>query len=207
MKATFLSSITFLLSAVGLQAADQDQDQWTPGTGVVPISIASFFNLDTLSAEATLHYRIIAYSDGYADSAMVLPQDSLAIPTRRAAPAADSAYHFDYAREEVAADSSLQLMGAGQPGWTSVAADSAWTFADAGWGEGSAAVAFLVRFPADTAVGAFASLRAQDTIPARPDTAPPVGRTIINGDGSTADMVVTKTTAGTSYDYRKSDTL
>jgi uncharacterized repeat protein (TIGR02543 family) len=168
-----------------------DLVSWTSGLGI-PASLTAL--LDTIPAAAALRYRITAGWDGYTGTA-VSPQKALAIPCRAAAPQRGSGYVVSYADEKVTiGGDTLQLRPLAQPGWTDVAADSAWTFAEFGW-DGSTALIFYARFPA--AAGAFASSPRPDTIPIRP-AAPPVGISSAGGYITIAAM-----DAGKAYQYRK----
>ncbi|MDR0687473.1 MAG: InlB B-repeat-containing protein, partial [Prevotellaceae bacterium] len=152
-------------------------DVWVSGTGNQPIDLAALIlnngnksildSLETLGVSAMLGYRIRPGSDGYAGGS-ISPIASLAIPKRRTPPASPADYSFDYANEQITTPSiALDFAAIGATTWTSVASGNAWTFTAAGWGVGSMACKFHVRYPA-TANTFASSSHHTDEIPARP---------------------------------------
>jgi uncharacterized repeat protein (TIGR02543 family) len=177
---------------------------WTAGIGTQPVDLATKIlagntvgildSITSLAAGATLYYRIRAGLDGYTGES-VSPVKNIVIPQRPAAPAAPGDYAFNYVDEQinVTAD-SLHFAQINASQWTP-RLGGFWTFAEAGWGEGTSPRPFHVRFPAtDTR---FASVVRTDTVPARP-AAPDVDLVI---NSSISKIVVTGLTTGSTYQY------
>jgi hypothetical protein len=150
-----------------------------------------------LDADALLTYRIRPGWDGY-EGAMHTPTGTLTIPKRPASPTATGDYHFDYSEEKIIVNAdSLHFAPIGTSNWLPRTKTDAWTFADAGWGDGDSPKAFRLRIPA-TAAAFASSPNHTDTIPARP-AAPAVGAT---SNGSSISIIGLD--AGISYQYRES---
>ncbi|MDR2138677.1 MAG: hypothetical protein LBP50_03910, partial [Tannerella sp.] len=180
---------------------------WTAGIGTQPVSLSANIlagntrsildSITALGADATISYRIKAGLDGYTGPS-VSPVKSLLIPKRPAAPATPGHYTFHYPEEKITVASSvdsLQFADAGATLWTKRLNGESWTFADAGWGEGTSRRAFHVRFPATDA--SFASSIRTDTIAARPP-APDLG---LIDNGVIDKVVIDNLTPNRTYQY------
>jgi uncharacterized repeat protein (TIGR01451 family) len=184
-------------------------DAWTAGIGTQPLNLSALTlagntrsildSLQSLDADATLSYRVMAEADYTGPSVGNVRQ--LVIPRRPYAPVSTD-YEFDYEEEEILVRNvdSLQFAPVNTGQWTSILRDASWTFAAAGWGDkvdgGASELPFGVRFGATST--SFASIVRPDTIP--PRAAAPAVR--LKSNDARDKVVIIDMISGIDYVYR-----
>jgi hypothetical protein len=182
-----------------------DANTWTAGIGTQPVNLSTKIlagntrsildSITSLNADATLYYRFNANQENYSGQ-WINPVKEIVIPKRPDPPVDPLNYDFNYFDEEITVVSnSLQFAQINASQWTDILKNAAWTFADAGWGEGASERPFNVRIPATNT--SFASTVRTDTIPVRPP-APDVG---IKSNDDISKIVITNMITGTNYQY------